>query len=307
MTDTDKENAFLVQRTVKRSKKGGLTIHQHFDDWDTLIDYVEAQPVADTWSDNGRVLASEEPGADSATKNMGEAISLARYGWENGRAHMNDAARNVTETMSTESSPLISLDVAGAYPVAALAAAGEPLNMVHLEPTENRIKHVFRLVVETIYPHHVEPRSVNNWGGAIVSWIDAVESRGHRVELLGGYPSKGVRGGDKFFPTVTLKEANQPVEIDRLAFMLAHPANLRRLFFRLVETHGELKKDFGLGMGCATDTPKAMLTGFGARIPGPSNATCNTPENALAYIESYAKEVVTEAERNKIGETQAAA
>jgi hypothetical protein len=71
--------------------------------------------------------------------------------------------------------------------------------------------------------------------------IDTLEASGLRCEVWGLPKCSADNGGDdpKYLAQVLLKPADEPVELDRLAFMLAHPAVFRRFGFRLMEQEPE--------------------------------------------------------------------
>ena len=71
-------------------------------------------------------------------------------------------------------------------------------------------------------------------GAAACILIDALEGAGVRCEVW-CLPFCGRSGDNNFTAKVLVKKPDEHVEPDRLAFMLAHPAVMRRLGFRLLE------------------------------------------------------------------------
>ena len=52
-----------------------------------------------------------------------------------------------------------------------------------------------------------------------------------------------------------------PMDIDRCAFALVHPALLRRIWFRVLELDVDAYRDFNTGYGMPTNVPLHMRTG----------------------------------------------
>ena len=80
-----------------------------------------------------------------------------------------------------------------------------------------------------------------NKGATIAALVELLERAGKRVELKarlvaidGGKPPKST-----FRYQVPIKEAGEPIDVDRLAFSLAHPGNMRRLGFSIMEQASE--------------------------------------------------------------------
>ena len=71
-------------------------------------------------------------------------------------------------------------------------------------------------------------------GAAACVLIDALEGAGVRCEVW-SLPFWGSHGNTLFGARVLIKRPDEHVEPDRMAFMLAHPAVMRRFGFRLLE------------------------------------------------------------------------
>lgn len=72
-------------------------------------------------------------------------------------------------------------------------------------------------------------------GVVVCALIDLLERSNRRVELLMANKSVG-RRGDSLTTKVLVKEANAPLDLERVAFALAHAACFRRLVFSIRET-----------------------------------------------------------------------
>ena len=168
----------------------------------------------------------------SGTYNFDEAIRLVTNGWPEGRAKLMTAIA-AAQTTSTFTPSLV-MDVAGAYPIAALAAAGDPCSMVDLAPVEDRVRPIVRLLVQRAGSAAYSVDEFTNYGAAIMSYIEGLEAAGFRCEVTVCFASDFHSDGDQFC-TVVVKRAEEPIEIDRMAFVMVHPAFFRRIAFAVYE------------------------------------------------------------------------
>jgi hypothetical protein len=71
-------------------------------------------------------------------------------------------------------------------------------------------------------------------GVAVIALADILELNGYRTAIRVVYNNRG-SGGMEVGTDITVKRFSQPPELDRLAFYLADPSALRRLFFSWLE------------------------------------------------------------------------
>lgn len=206
------------------------TIRTHFN---SLGDFLKAASQ-DSLS-GARSSRREGPGEDqfSGTRTFEEAMDLAVRGWTEGR-------KNIMKTLATAETtlafvPSFTMDVAGAYPVAALAAAGDPCSMVDLAPIEERRRPIVRLVIQRSGSAAYGVDEFTNYGAAVLSYVEGIEAAGFRCEITAAFVSDFGEDGDQI-TTVTVKRAEEPMEFDRMAFVLTHPAFFRRIGFGVMES-----------------------------------------------------------------------
>jgi hypothetical protein len=110
--------------------------------------------------------------------------------------------------------------------------------MVNLAPVAERARPVLRLATSTALPANYEPAEVFAYGAGLIAIIDGLESAGFSVELSSIRCNYALMD-DKTRVTITtlLKPAGQPLELERLAFCLAHASYNRRLHFGVVESN----------------------------------------------------------------------
>ena len=203
--------------------------------WDSLgaALAVAQGPAGPDWGTASRQSQSIDKDF-SGVGSMAEAVTLAQHGWEAGRKSMVQNLESLSAAPSLARGPAYSLDVAGAYPVPALAACGDPLSMVSPAPMSERVRPIIRLAVSCAVSWRYDAKEIQAYGAGLLGIIDALESADFRCELTGGFYFNS--GNEKAMFTITLKEAQDPLDLDRLAFCLCHAAFLRRIGFGLMES-----------------------------------------------------------------------
>jgi hypothetical protein len=107
---------------------------------------------------------------------------------------------------------------------------------------------IFKIVCSISFSASISPETIIQRGAMICVLIDAIEYAGHRAEVVCNDASCSRDSRERregkfknqgwFEVDVTLKKADQPLEMVELAFCLAHPAMLRRIMFSIAELEG---------------------------------------------------------------------
>ena len=228
------------------------------------------------------------------------AFDKARNGWAEGRANMVEAMAKARPSVALP--PAFTMDVAGAYPDPAAAAAGVPDCMVSIDPVEARHKPVLRVAVNVWASCAYSSTEFTNYGAAVLSYIDALEGSGFRVEVtmlchckIDGFPNYG----ETYSGRVVIKRAEEPVDIDRMAYCLTHASMLRRLWFSHMQVApGAAGSMPGCGMP-RNPEPKDMEPGQlvvpGINVMKPGSADLRSPKAAAVHISKMMEEVLAQA------------
>ena len=102
------------------------------------------------------------------------------------------------------------------------------------ETTDNGTGRVIRVVFNISATSNVRTSEIMKKGATVVGLIDLLERSGKRVELDLVCGATGGRGRE-VRTQVRIKDAGAPLDIERIAFAIAHPASLRRLAFSIWE------------------------------------------------------------------------
>ena len=203
-----------------------------------------------------------------------QALSFARKGWPGGARKAKDILAQIIDKipeLRSDSPTGTYLDVSGSYVDIGEYVNGSPECMVNFQE-DKRATRFMHIVVSASYSGYFPIESAINRGVAIAAIIDILESRNIRreVDLI---MCAGAPNGDKAFISLPIKQAHHPLNLDTLAFGIAHPAYLRRLIFAVMEGQSaKFRSDFSV----------APFGGYGRPIqppaePGPTTLVFPTP------------------------------
>lgn len=179
-----------------------------------------------------------------------EAKNLAIKGWQKGLEEVKKYQAEITPQITEQVvRPNQAYDVAGYNVDIGRYLSNDPECFISREYIVNNSPgRVFTLVCSISFSAKIEPEVIIQRGAIICALVDAIEYAGHRVEVICNDASsynrdtnfrKGMLKENGWFEVdVTIKKANQPLEMIELAFCLAHPAMLRRIMFSVAEIEG---------------------------------------------------------------------
>lgn len=225
-----------------------------------------------------------------------EAFDMARTGWAEGRKNMVEAMAQARPSVTL--APAFTLDVGGAYPDPSAAAAGVPDCMVHFTPEESRHRPIVRLAVNIWASSAYKSREFTNYGAAVLSYIDAIESTGARVELTmlcHCLANNGPRA--VYTASAIIKRAEEPMDIDRAAYCLTHVSMLRRIFFghmQLVEgAAGKMTYCGSPANPEEQDVEPGQIVIPGINTISPGSTSLKTPSACAKHISSTMEKILT--------------
>lgn len=239
---------------------GKPTARLHFDSLAELAAMIPAKPPAKL-QDRGYWAGTDED-FYGKTKNMAEALTLARDGWQEGAARALPLLDRVKMARPTRRA-LTRFDVAGAVAVIPRYLAGNPLAMKTQQRSATNQSPIITLVSSTSAPWHVSPDTFEASAVAALAIVDRLEDAGFRVEIIAGRRESNDANGaadgsgannakgsrcEMFF---RLKAAQDPLDAARVVFGIGHPAVHRRILFAAGDMHPAFRPILGEYQGYA--------------------------------------------------------
>lgn len=240
---------------MRTTKDNDTKFDVEFDSWDEFVDYA----VSPCQMAPGERSSSNDEGREAftGTVDMAQAVKLAKEGWEAG-----------TQAIAKVSSALVDkvaykivrtdyvYDVADGFTFdVARVCANEPEHWVRTEEYEavGKSTRFVRIQLNCCVSGAIDKSVITARGARVAALVELLEYAGCRCEVLvGAKTGHGTRndGGTYAVARVLVKAFDQPLDVGRLAFALAHPSMLRRMMFGVWEHASEpIRRRLGITRG----------------------------------------------------------
>lgn len=188
---------------------------------------------------HGNSSRQTRPDNWAGTSTYEEAVNLIQRGWPEGAAKVSKVRASLNravESLLAARTQDVVFGVEGEWFDIGRMAEGDPECCGSWEEDGESEKHrIIKIVANICVSAAVSTQAMYARGAACIAAVDLLESLGHRVELWAGIGCD--RGVERLDSQVLIKESGQPVDTDRLAYVLCHPAFFRRVYFAHMELH----------------------------------------------------------------------
>lgn len=232
---------------------------KHLQQWDSIYDAVDhlLNHEFDMTDDERASLRKDGRDKWYGSKNFGDAIKLAREGWPEAADTAMSLVRQVLDSSDVvrlieERVPHRIADVAGGRVAVGRYLVGDPRSMVRRKRMRGeRTRKVIRVLVMMSLSVGTDDRVVKQ-GAAIAAFIDVLTTIGYSVELAVELSGDSMDHRHEIGDIVTLKHADEPLDLRAIMFGLSHLSMFRRIAFALWETRdAEVRQSFGVPGGYA--------------------------------------------------------
>lgn len=236
-----------------KDKKDTKEYTARFENWSEFIEFCDKAPSYGL-GNNSRGGGKSFTG----THSFEEALLLAEQGWEEGTKKVETTSLKEFNAVSESiERPYYVYDYEGSDIDIARFIDGEPEVWLRREEviTQGPGRRIFHIVFNCTVSAQVDNQTIINRGAAACALIQALEFSGNGVDLTlvmscssqSEYFSKGI-ANQRAEIYVPLKSSDQPLDMPRVAFALAHPSVLRRFMFS-AEERLPYGKEFKVGSG----------------------------------------------------------
>lgn len=216
-------------------------IYEHFKSLNQLLDTMDERPLNEVFKKE--LLSSQRDESENRRKFSGvntykEAIEIMEKGYNEPLEKMKRAILKIGRNDDYKKAKM-KADFVGFVPHVPNAINNIPLTMINKERTRKKAKTI-HLTYSFCALGGVSTDEIINGGINFISLVNSLEKQGFRVKIDTIFIS--ISNGTASIYTVTLKDYGQALNLLKLAFPLVHPAMLRRISFKWLETTPELKE-----------------------------------------------------------------
>lgn len=182
------------------------------------------------------------------TTSMTAALALAETGWNGADAQIRELSDGIVGALGARVERFSwERDVEGSDFDVAAYCAGEPECMLRPVTYMAEGRRIFRIVVPIGGMAGVSANAYTAAGACAVALAEIVTRAGHESEIVARNVAVNPSGPERWDVSVIVKQAGQPVDVPRLAFVCANASYHRRLMFALRETSPVFAKVYGYG------------------------------------------------------------
>ena len=222
-----------------------------------------------------------------------DCVKLARKGWPEGTQKIKKLSELLYNRVTAKSlKRQTQYRVAGGRVIVGRHLQGRPDCFQYqpevLDSISKKGHKVIKIVHNISVSAAVSSEVIEARGAAVAALIDVLESQGRRVDLFVSHSVTSWASKSPVIIYIHIKQANEPLQLDQLAFVLAHPGMLRRLQFSNMEHWpAKIRDEIGVSMGGAYGTPHvAPETGDITITTNPSygDGDWKNPTTVVAWI-----------------------
>jgi|RhiMethySRZTD1v2_1073278.scaffolds.fasta_scaffold256874_2 hypothetical protein len=219
-------------------------IFEHFKTLNNLIDTMDSRELNAVFINRADSLTSQKDetgrkAADQFSKvnKYSDALELMRSGYKDPLKKIKKAVVKIGRNEGYKKSQRVK-SVVGSSPHIQNAILGLPKSMISRKRPVKKSKTI-HLTYSFCAAAAVSPNQMIKGGINFISLVNSLEKQGIRVKIDVIFVSMVQKSATGF--SVTVKEYGQSLNLLKLAFPLVHPAMLRRLSLRYLETAPGLK------------------------------------------------------------------
>lgn len=220
---------------------------------------------------------------------LNQAIKLLENGWPEGSKKVTELSAELgVENLVEQTCTILEPDFSGSILDVGEYINGNPEHF--LEYTESEVpKPVIKICVPLSISACENAQSLVNRGVAMLALIDAIELTGASTEVwVNSYIS--AKDQYRILSEIKIKASEEPFDVDKLAFIIAHPAFYRRIYFSFVENmNNRIVSDIVNGRGYGR--PETYKSEDYDILPDYSPELFRNKKSSLQWIKKHCKSV----------------
>jgi hypothetical protein len=207
--------------------------------------YISTTPVNNAFK--GKRLESIDRDFNfTGTHSFDEAVDLLKNGWSEESAKLTNKIKALEKSVKPSTKGKNFYSVSGYQAIVPLYIQGDPQCMMSRKQVATKQK-VVTIDKCITYNCDVSKETIEDESIKALMVIKKFEAMQYRVNLNIIFAAHC--GNKSFVVKVKVKDANERLNISKVAFPLVNPSMLRRLFFRFEEVHPTITSDFTWAYG----------------------------------------------------------
>lgn len=212
----------------------GRNLVNTFETWGQFLDQTDVEDKRSKYNESR--VGSGYGYRFTSTRTFEEAQRLARDGWAEGEEAVKTISAKLFDVLASyvERENVV-YDVEGTGIDVARFLDGEPecWQQFEVRRTQEAGRRLIRIVYNCSASAGIEAATIMVRGAAVVALVQLLEYAGHGVEVVVG---EAVNYDGRHTETyVKVKSVEQPLDLARIAYAVAHPSMLRRHIFSICE------------------------------------------------------------------------
>lgn len=219
-----------------------------FKSFDEMVSYA-VKPLSEDVINNYKYGVEQQANKNFNGETYQDGITQAQSGWKKGWEIAKKMSSDFRVSLGESSiSKVTKPNVHGQSVSMSRYIMGDPRCMRNSQ--RKRLKKqgkIVKIFFHSGYLSNIKKSQVKRRGAAILALINSLQSTGYRVEVEAGFLAEGTGGGDVYSDyRFKVKDAEQPIDEDRMGFVLVSPCMHRVVGFRVRE-HEDLAwhQDYG--------------------------------------------------------------
>lgn len=193
----------------------------------------------------------------SGTRDFDEAKDLMKHGADDLSEKINNMFKVKVKEMEQTTVRRAQYDVAGFQCSVPRYLQGVPTSMINQKNVSKKQK-VVTLNKDMSYSRSWSSEEIIEESAKSLAIIKKVEQMGYRVNLNMCFVSK--TGKQKAGLKIRVKNANERLNVSKMAFVMAHPSMIRRMIFRWIEVNPDITDNSYRGTYGAPDDVMLLQT-----------------------------------------------
>lgn len=208
----------------------------------------------------------------TSVKSWDESLEYIRKGYDKGYKAIKQAYSTKVKQYEMSHGIDYELSRCGFMPSVPHYLTGSPLNMWTFGDSQQLAQKVYTVNIDTSVPCSIEQDEITEAGAKLLTAVNALEKRGHRVSIQGCQITLDnyTKPADVNGFTVTIKESDNDIDLRRLSYVLTCPAFQRVTTFAHYDYtcsekyYSRYGKGYSIGL-CTDKVRGKVLQAFGIK------------------------------------------